>query len=261
MNDQATQQHGEKAVDIGSYKYIFCVDVNSVELTRKTGRLETGTNTTMADKYSLNPMFQKMAVAKSVLTHSPTKQLEAEGKQVRSLCVGDPDCIGSTTVIKIADEQDLSPEMENRCPEAYDSRGAWVLPRLRATHERPGHAAARRKAVDIGSYKYIFCVDVNSVELTRKTGRLETGTNTTMADKYSLNPMFQKVAVAKSVLTHSPTKQLEAEGKQVRSLCVGDPDCDPHERMQARNLEKTKRIKYDLATEVLVSNRAQQSVY
>ncbi|KAE9345008.1 hypothetical protein PR003_g8170 [Phytophthora rubi] len=96
MNDQATQQHGEKAVDIGSYKYIFCVDVNSVELTRKTGRLETGTNTTMADKYSLNPMFQKMAVAKSVLTHSPTKQLEAEGKQVRSLCVGDPDCIGST---------------------------------------------------------------------------------------------------------------------------------------------------------------------
>ncbi|KAE9347491.1 hypothetical protein PF008_g7786 [Phytophthora fragariae] len=112
---------------------------------------------------------------------------------------------------------------------------------LRATHQRPGHAAARRKAVYIGSYKYIFCVDVNSVELTRKTGRLETGTNTTMADKYSLNPMFQKVAVAKSVLTHSPTKQLEAEGKQVRSLCVGDPDCDPHERMQASGA-KARRV-------------------
>ncbi|KAE9345011.1 hypothetical protein PR003_g8168 [Phytophthora rubi] len=63
-----------------------------------------------------------------------------------------------------------------------------------------------------------------------------------MADKYSLNPMFQKVAVAKSVLTHSPTKQLEAEGKQVRSLCVGDPDCDPHERMQASGAKARRGI-------------------
>eukprot|EP00644_Phytophthora_capsici_P013604 jgi/Phyca11/528722/estExt2_fgenesh1_pm.C_PHYCAscaffold_330040 len=182
------------------------------------------------------------------------------------------------------------------------------------------------KAVDTRRYKYLFYVDVQGhltdanmaaamrrlseicafvrvlgsyttsqskeattvTDLSRKTGRVETGTNVTMADKYPLNPMFQKVTVAKTVLIHGQTKQMEAEGNQVWSLCVGEPDYNPHERVLAAGaqamtegnikyahmkglvelrdlistyLEKAKGLKYDPATEVLVSNGAQQSVY
>ncbi|RLN86780.1 hypothetical protein BBJ28_00016583, partial [Nothophytophthora sp. Chile5] len=129
---------------------------------------------------------------------------------------------------------------------------------------------------------------ITAAKLATKTGRLETGTNITMADKYPLNPMFQKVTVAKTVLIHGQTKQMEAEGKQVWSLCVGEPDYNPHERVLAagaqamtqgkikyahmkgmvelralisKYLEQMKGLKYDPATEVLVSNGAQQSVY
>ncbi|KAG3109557.1 hypothetical protein PI124_g1621 [Phytophthora idaei] len=103
----APQRNGEKAVDTHRYKHLFYVDVQghltdtnlaaamrklseicafvrvlgpyatsqsdeamtAVELSRKTGRVETGTNITMADKYPLNPMFQKVTVAKTVLIH------------------------------------------------------------------------------------------------------------------------------------------------------------------------------------------------
>lgn len=182
------------------------------------------------------------------------------------------------------------------------------------------------KAVDTRRYKYLFYVDVQghltdanmaaalrrlseicafvrilgsyatsqseeamtAAELARKTGRVESGTNITMADKYPLNPMFRKVTAAKTMLIHGQTKQMEAEGKQVWSLCVGEPDYLPNERVLAAGakamlegnikyahmkglvelrglistyLEKAKGLKYDPATEVLVSNGAQQSVY
>ncbi|CAI5701869.1 unnamed protein product [Peronospora effusa] len=183
-----------------------------------------------------------------------------------------------------------------------------------------------KEAVDSSGYKYLFYVDVQghftdtnmaaairriseicsfvcvlgsyatsqykktvtAADLSRKTGRLDTGTCITMVDKYPLNPIFQKVVVAKTVLIHGQTKQMEAEGKQVWSLCVGEPDYNPHERVLAAGakamiegrvkyahmkglvelrslistyLEKAKGLKYDPATEVLVSNGAQQSVY
>ncbi|POM81393.1 Aspartate aminotransferase [Phytophthora palmivora] len=141
----------------------------------------------------------------------------------------------------------------------------------------------------LGSYVTSQSKEVmTAAQLSRKTGRIETGTNITMSDKYPLNPMFQKVTVAKTVLIHGQTKQMEAEGKQVWSLCVGEPDYNPHERVLAAGakamiegnikyahmkglvelrdlistyLEKAKGLKYDPATEVLVSNGAQQSVY
>ncbi|KAI9987698.1 hypothetical protein PInf_023742 [Phytophthora infestans] len=157
-------------------------------------------------------------------------------------------------------------------------------------------AAAMRRLSEIcafvrilGSYATSQSVEaVTAAELSRKTGRVETGTNVTMADKYPLNPMFQKVTVAKTVLIHGQTKQMEAEGKQVWSLCVGEPDYNPNERVLAAGakamiegnikyahmkglvelrdlistyLDKAKGVKYDPATEVLVSNGAQQSVY
>ncbi|RMX62318.1 hypothetical protein DD238_008561 [Peronospora effusa] len=122
-NGQTPHQHDKEAVDSSGYKYLFYVDVQghftdtnmaaairriseicsfvrvlgsyatsqykktvtAAELSRKTGRLDTGTCITMVDKYPLNPIFQKVVVAKTVLIHGQTKQMEAEGKQVWSL--------------------------------------------------------------------------------------------------------------------------------------------------------------------------------
>ncbi|CAH0482620.1 unnamed protein product [Peronospora belbahrii] len=141
----------------------------------------------------------------------------------------------------------------------------------------------------LGSYSTLENEEViTAVELSFNTGHHETVKSITMADKYPLNPIFQKVTVAKTVLIHGLTKQMEAEGKQVWSLCVGEPDYNPHERVLAAGanaiikgnikyahmkgmvelrglistyLEKAKGLRYDPATEVLVSNGAQQSVY
>uniref|UniRef100_K3X935 Prephenate dehydratase domain-containing protein n=1 Tax=Globisporangium ultimum (strain ATCC 200006 / CBS 805.95 / DAOM BR144) TaxID=431595 RepID=K3X935_GLOUD len=109
-----------------------------------------------------------------------------------------------------------------------------------------------------------------------------------MADKYPLNPLLNKVTAAKTVVIHGITKQLEAEGKQVWSLCVGEPDFAPDQRVLdagklameqgkvkytdvkgtnelrvaiAEYLDKCKGVKYDAQTEILVSNGAKQSVY
>uniref|UniRef100_A0AAV1TKB3 Aspartate aminotransferase n=1 Tax=Peronospora matthiolae TaxID=2874970 RepID=A0AAV1TKB3_9STRA len=124
--------------------------------------------------------------------------------------------------------------------------------------------------------------------LSLESSRFETDTISTMDSKYPLNPVFQKVTVAKTMLIHGQTKQMEAEGKKVWSLCVGEPDCNPHDHVLAAGakamiegnvkyshmkgiaelrglismyLEKAKGLKYDPATQVLVSNGAQQSVF
>ncbi|GAB9468309.1 Tyrosine biosynthesis bifunctional enzyme [Globisporangium polare] len=110
----------------------------------------------------------------------------------------------------------------------------------------------------------------------------------TMADKYPLNPLLNKVTSAKTVVIHGLTKQLEAEGKNVWSLCVGEPDFAPDVRVLnagakamheakvkysdvkgtnelrafiAQYLERCKGVKYDPQTEILISNGAKQSVY
>ena len=129
---------------------------------------------------------------------------------------------------------------------------------------------------------------IKVAELSLGSDRIGTGTIPTMSTKYPLNPVFQKVTVAKTMLIHGQTKQMEADGKKVWSLCVGEPDNNPHEHVLAAGanaliegnvkyshmkglvelrglistyLEKAKGLKYDPATEVLVSNGAQQSVF
>uniref|UniRef100_M4B4Q1 Prephenate dehydratase domain-containing protein n=1 Tax=Hyaloperonospora arabidopsidis (strain Emoy2) TaxID=559515 RepID=M4B4Q1_HYAAE len=109
-----------------------------------------------------------------------------------------------------------------------------------------------------------------------------------MMEKYPLNPLLSKVAASKTVVIHGMAKQLEAEGKQVWSLCVGEPDFAPSERVLragmaaleqgkvkytdvkgtvdlraliAQYLEACKGLKYDPLTEILVSNGAKQTVY
>ncbi|TYZ57525.1 hypothetical protein PybrP1_011280 [[Pythium] brassicae (nom. inval.)] len=109
-----------------------------------------------------------------------------------------------------------------------------------------------------------------------------------MADKYPLNPLLSKVTSSKTVVIHGITKQLEAEGTQVWSLCVGEPDFPPEARVLAAGaramtegkvkytdvkgtselrvlisqyLERCKGVRYNPQTEILVSNGAKQSVY
>ncbi|OQS05990.1 aspartate aminotransferase, partial [Thraustotheca clavata] len=103
-----------------------------------------------------------------------------------------------------------------------------------------------------------------------------------------LNPLLGKLSQSKTVQIHGLTKQLEAEGKTVYSLCVGEPDFNPHQQVidAARKgladgyvkytevpgmiklrraisgyLERAKGVHYDPATEIIVSNGAKQSVF
>ncbi|RLN92903.1 hypothetical protein BBJ28_00009752 [Nothophytophthora sp. Chile5] len=109
-----------------------------------------------------------------------------------------------------------------------------------------------------------------------------------MSEKYPQNPLLGKIAPSKTVVIHGMAKQLEAEGKDVWSLCVGEPDFPPAERVLtagkvameqgkvkytdvkgtaelrtliAKYLETCKGVKYDPLTEILVSNGAKQTVY
>ncbi|KAL7694755.1 putative prephenate dehydratase, prephenate dehydrogenase, aminotransferase, class I/classII [Plasmopara halstedii] len=110
----------------------------------------------------------------------------------------------------------------------------------------------------------------------------------TMIEKYPQNPLLGKIAASKTVVIHGMAKQLEAEGKQVWSLCVGEPDFAPAERVLkagmtaleqghvkytdvkgtaelrtliSQYLLTCKGLKYDPLTEILVSNGAKQTVY
>ncbi|ETW08998.1 hypothetical protein H310_01469 [Aphanomyces invadans] len=103
-----------------------------------------------------------------------------------------------------------------------------------------------------------------------------------------LNPLLNKLAPSKTNQIHGLTKQLEAQGETVYSLCVGEPDFNPHaaiitkaqqaladgfvkytevpgmialRRGIARYLERSKGVKYDAASEILVSSGAKQSVF
>ncbi|KDO28267.1 hypothetical protein SPRG_20135 [Saprolegnia parasitica CBS 223.65] len=103
-----------------------------------------------------------------------------------------------------------------------------------------------------------------------------------------LNPLLGKLSQSKTVQIHGLTKQLEAEGKTVYSLCVGEPDFNPHmqvidaarqgladgyvkytevqgmlklRKAIAGYLETAKGVTYDPASEIIVSNGAKQSVF
>ncbi|GLD95403.1 hypothetical protein PINS_up004047 [Pythium insidiosum] len=125
-------------------------------------------------------------------------------------------------------------------------------------------------------------------QLTQTSTTASSAAEPTMADKYPLNPLLNKVSAAKTVVIHGITKQLEADGKSVWSLCVGEPDFLPDPRVLnagkvgfekgavkytdvkgtielrkgiAAYLESCKGVKYDPMTEILVSNGAKQAVY
>ncbi|KAL0586085.1 hypothetical protein ABG067_004177 [Albugo candida] len=102
------------------------------------------------------------------------------------------------------------------------------------------------------------------------------------------NPLLNKVKAAQTVVIHGITKQLEAEGKTVYSLCVGEPDFLPDARVLAagakafqdgkmkypaltgvlelrkliaKYLKLSKGVKYNPESQILISNGAKQSVF
>ncbi|KAE8981465.1 hypothetical protein PR003_g25036 [Phytophthora rubi] len=109
----------------------------------------------------------------------------------------------------------------------------------------------------------------------------------TMAQKYPLSPVFDTTKIAKTLAVFGVTKQMEAEGKQVYSLCVGEPDFQPPKRVLeagiraiqegktkycdmrgmaelreiiAKYLQRAKGVTY-AATEIQVCGGAQQAIY
>ncbi|RLN97018.1 hypothetical protein BBJ28_00022727 [Nothophytophthora sp. Chile5] len=109
-----------------------------------------------------------------------------------------------------------------------------------------------------------------------------------MKQKYPLSPVFDQTTVAKTIEIFGMTKQMEAEGKPVYSLCVGEPDfpppksvleagiqalqqgktkyCDMRGMGELRELittylHRTKGVRYDPATEVQICSGAQQALY
>lgn len=104
---------------------------------------------------------------------------------------------------------------------------------------------------------------------------------------YAINQLIQNIAPSKTIQIHALTKQLEAQGNQIVSLCVGEPDFQPHaaildatkeavvqgatkytavggstelKRSIQTYLENEKHVKYDL-NQILVSNGGKQAIY
>ncbi|KAH7484439.1 hypothetical protein KRP22_005607 [Phytophthora ramorum] len=138
------------------------------------------------------------------------------------------------------------------------------------------------------SYVHVFgCYASGALKETK--GKSDTVTKEkTMAQKYPLNPVFDSTTAAKTIAIFGMTKQLEAEGKPVYSLCVGEPDfpppkavleagvkalwggktkyCDMRGMAELRELitkylYRTKGVSYDPATEIQICSGAQQALY
>lgn len=103
-----------------------------------------------------------------------------------------------------------------------------------------------------------------------------------------LNPMVASVNASKTVEVFGRVKQMQGEGKNVTSLCVGEPDFDPPNVIldaikqavthgQTRytavtgtlelryaisdDLERRKGVSYDPNSEIVVGNGAKQAIY
>eukprot|EP00562_Extubocellulus_spinifer_P004203 CAMPEP_0178529006 /NCGR_PEP_ID=MMETSP0696-20121128/32104_1 /TAXON_ID=265572 /ORGANISM="Extubocellulus spinifer, Strain CCMP396" /LENGTH=494 /DNA_ID=CAMNT_0020160695 /DNA_START=43 /DNA_END=1527 /DNA_ORIENTATION=+ len=112
--------------------------------------------------------------------------------------------------------------------------------------------------------------------------------STTEESEIALNPIVSNVKISKTVEIFSLVKQMEADGIDVTSLCVGEPDFPPPQAVLdaasraisdcdtrytavtgtaalrqaiADDLNRRKGLTYDPQTEVVVGNGAKQCVY
>lgn len=110
----------------------------------------------------------------------------------------------------------------------------------------------------------------------------------TVSKAPSLNPILDTIQPSKTVEIFSLVKQMEADGIQVTSLCVGEPDFQPPtvvldaavkalrdgdtkytavtgtlalRQAIAQDLKRRKGVSYDPKTEIVVGNGAKQCVY
>lgn len=117
---------------------------------------------------------------------------------------------------------------------------------------------------------------------------LSVASEETSTSDIQVNPLVASVKVSKTVEVFGLVKQLEADGVEVTSLCVGEPDFPPPEQVLkateqaiqggetrytavtgtlalrkaiAEDLEKRKGTVYNPQSEIVVGNGAKQSVY
>lgn len=120
------------------------------------------------------------------------------------------------------------------------------------------------------------------------TARVTSHLYSITGEEIALNPLVASVKVSKTVEVFGLVKQLEAEGIEVTSLCVGEPDFPPPQAVLdatiaavsdgstrytavtgtlelrqaiADDLKKRKGVTYNPANEIIVGNGAKQSVY
>ena len=107
-------------------------------------------------------------------------------------------------------------------------------------------------------------------------------------DKAQINPLIATILPSKTVEIFSLVKELESQGEQVTSLCVGEPDFAPPKvilqaaaqalldgdtkytavtgtvplrRAISKDLKTRKGLEYNPTTEIVVANGAKQAVY
>ena len=112
--------------------------------------------------------------------------------------------------------------------------------------------------------------------------------SSTEESEIALNPLVASVKISKTVEVFSEVKRMEAEGIEVTSLCVGEPDFPPPKAVMdaaaaavaegktrytavtgtaalreaiASDLSRRKGVDYDPNTEIVVGNGAKQCVY
>ena len=112
--------------------------------------------------------------------------------------------------------------------------------------------------------------------------------STSTPEEVSINPLVSNVKISSTVQIFSRVKQMQAEGIEVTSLCVGEPDFPPPQAVLdaatqaileketrytavtgtsplreaiAKDLKDRKGVTYDPITEIVVGNGAKQCVY
>ncbi|KAI9913157.1 hypothetical protein PsorP6_005440 [Peronosclerospora sorghi] len=135
--------------------------------------------------------------------------------------------------------------------------------------------------------RVLGCYGTGAVDVTNSVADEASSRELTMAQKYPLSPVLDTTKVSKTLAMFGVTKQMEAKGKHVYSLCIGEPDFQPPKRVLeagiralqegktkycdmrgmvelreiiAQYLERAKGLTYD-PKEIQICGGAQQALY
>ena len=156
--------------------------------------------------------------------------------------------------------------------------GGFVSPPLHGVHHvaPPSQSAAHEPTAAAAS------------PVSRSSTAASGASASTEESEIALNPIVSSVKISKTVEIFSLVKQMEAEGTEVTSLCVGEPDFPPPRAVLdaasraiagcdtrytavtgtaelrqaiADDLRRRKGLEYNPQTEIVVGNGAKQCVY